>query len=305
MTCSASGFQHPSELRELLETLLARKEQLRLQDAAVDDLKAILSPDAEPEQKPMVSETALREHCYRAARHEERAQAVIVDAVAARVAESYRFPELPSIVREVGELFSLSEAQTRIIAALCAVEDDENLETLLRRSKYRTTIAVMAELADLDTTEFVQETAAGSMLERLGLVCYRGNREHALDIEISGPLLFAVRSNTMDDLHAGLFEETPAPRFGLEEFPVSRAELRTCSAALRGGHPVLIAGRPGIGKTEFVRTLVASLGRSAATLAAAARAGERSCTTALSRCAPGSTRRSPSFCSSFRSSTAF
>ncbi len=299
------------ELREVVETLFAHKTQLRLQDSAVEDLEATLSPSVEPERQPgcseqkrttehrdaaehhcgarengfvahrggvegheaAISETALRQHCYRAARHEDRAQALIVDVVAARVAESYHVPELPAIVREVGELFSLTEAQTRIIAALCAVEDDENLETLLRRSKYRTTVAVMAELADLDTTEFVQETAAGFTLERLGLVCYRSNREHALDIAIAGQLLFALRSNTMDDLRAGLFEETSPPRFGLEEFPVSSEELRTCSAALRGGHPVLIAGRPGIGKTEFVRTLVASLGRNAFTLAAGARAG--------------------------------
>nr|MDA3948598.1 AAA family ATPase [Spirochaeta sp.] len=87
-------------------------------------------------------------------------------------------------------------------------------------------------------------------------------------------LLFALRSNTLSDLTAGLIDETPKPQFALADFSISPEEIRTCAAAVRGGHPLLIAGAPGIGKTEFARTLVESLGREAHTLAAISRHSE-------------------------------
>ena len=110
---------------------------------------------------------------------------------------------------------------------------------------------------------------------RLRHVGFRGARDEVADITISRPLLFALRSNTLDDLKAGLFDETPRPAFALDQFSISPEEIRTCAAALRGGHALLISGEPGIGKTEFARSHVHSLGRRAHNLASATRRSAR------------------------------
>ena len=151
-----------------------------------------------------------------------------------------------------------------------------NADTATRQTTHRTQMSLLADAAGVDLATFVQETATGSTLERLGLVGFRGGRDEVADINISRPMLFALRSNTLDDLKAGLFDETPPAAFVLSQFSISPEETRTCAAALRGGHSLLISGEPGIGKTEFARALVHSLVRQARTLAAATRSWEHS-----------------------------
>lgn len=251
------------ELDTLVRHLIEQGSRLGLTREAVADLEA-----------PGITPTQIQRVCFRLARHNDSLHAAMVDFLADTARIPDEFPPLPDIAEKIGELFSLATGHIRILAALHALEDIEPLSNMMRQTTHRTQMDIIADAAEMDVTSFVRETAPGSPLERLGLISFRGGRDEVSDINISRPLLFALRSNTLDDLRAGLFDETPPPRFGLSDFSVDADEARTCAAAIRGGHPLLIAGEPGIGKTEFVRTLITSLGRRAHTLATVNRHSE-------------------------------
>jgi hypothetical protein len=235
----------PQELNALVAHLLTQKKHLKLPADAVAELESV-RPD---------SPLRLRQVGFRIARHNETLHPIIVDFIA-DAGEAPTCPAFPEIVDEIARMFSLSATHTQILMALYALEDIEPLSNIFRQTTHRTQMSLLADAAGVDLATFVQETANGSTLERLGLVGFRGGRDEVADINISRPLLFALRSNTLDDLKAGLFEETPPAAFVLSQFSISPEEIRTCSAALRGGHAVLISGEPGIGKTEFARALV-------------------------------------------------
>jgi len=244
------------ELTGLIRHILARKEELNLRSDAITELGSV-APSLQ----------RLRQVCLRVARHHEALHPIVVDYIFDNAEVSDTCPRVPDIVHDLSALFSLSAEHTRILVALFALEDIEVMSLLAHQSTQRRQMKLVADIADTDLATFVRHTAPGSTLDRLGLIVFRGGRDEIADINVSRPLLFTLRSDTLDDLRAGLFDETPSPQFPLSEFSLPPDEVRTCAAAIRGRHPLLIAGAPGVGKSEFARSLVASLGRSAHTLA--------------------------------------
>ncbi len=262
----------PEELTGLISHILTHKEELNLRSDTITDFEPFaLATDTAASsgtRSPAPSLQRLQQVCFRVLRHHEALQPVVVDYILDTAQIPDACPPFPPIVGKIATIFSLSVEHVRILIALFALEEIEPMANMMRQATHRTQMRILAEVADTDLTSFVQHTAPGSTLERFGLIAFRGGRDEVADINVSRPLLFALRSNTLDDLRAGLFDDTPSPQFQLGEFTLSRDEMRTCAAAVRGGHPLLIAGEPGIGKTEFARTLIESLGRKAHTLAA-------------------------------------
>ncbi|MFW5828306.1 MAG: AAA family ATPase, partial [Alkalispirochaeta sp.] len=273
----ALSIAEPEELAGLIGHILERKESLALRSDAVSELA---SGTGTSEFTP--APQRLQQVCFRVARHHEVLHPTVVnymvdtlDATSTTApGTAPTCPSLPEIVSEIASLFDLTDEHTRIIIALFALEDIEPIGNMMRQATHRTQMKILADVADVELTTFVRETAPGSHLERLGLVTFRGGRDEIADMNVSRPLLFALRSDTLDDLRAGLFDDTPHPQFRLDEFSIAPDEVRTCAAAIRGGHALLIAGEPGIGKTEFARTLITALGRRPHTLAATNRHSE-------------------------------
>lgn len=85
----------------------------------------------------------------------------------------------------------------------------------------------------MDVNTFSVLTSFGSRLVRLGLLTYHGSRDEVLDIDLSSPLMFALRSGSLDELTAGVLTESGPPRFGLDEFAVPEEEQETISAVLK------------------------------------------------------------------------
>gem|GEM_PF-1869413 len=246
----------PTELSGLVAPILEQKDFFQLPPHAIAEL-----------EKVQTSPRRLRELCFRVARHNEAIHPLIVDYITDQIEITDTFPAVPVIVDEVARIFSLSQVEIRILMALYALEDVEALAGLMHQATHRTQITLIADAADTDIGTFVGTTAPGSTLERLGLIAFRGGRDEISDINVSRPLLFAIRSNTLDDLKAGLFDDTPAPQFQLTEFSISPEETRISAATVRGRYPLLITGKPGVGKTEFARTLIHALDRTPHTLA--------------------------------------
>lgn len=263
----------PAELARLVKGILDRQEHFKLPPDAVEELTSVQPPsasDADP-----VSPHLLREVCVRVARRNGTLHPFIVDFITDHGDIPDVSPPLPAIVNDLARIFALSEVHVRILIALYGLEDIDPMSNLIREASHRTQMNLISDIAETDLSTFARETAAGSTLERLGLLNVRGGRDELVDIGMSRPLLFALRSNTLSELQAGLFDETPPPQFTLADFTVSPEEARTCAAALRGRHPLLITGEPGIGKTEFARTLTHSLGLQGHTLAAMNRASRQ------------------------------
>ncbi|MFP4329148.1 MAG: AAA family ATPase [Spirochaetaceae bacterium] len=264
----ALSIAEPGELNGLVGYILERRESLDLRPDAISDLASVAG-----QSEPTPSHHRLKQLCFRVARHNEVLHPTVVDYMVDSLDTADASfgtgapPPFPEIVAQIAALFGLRDEQTRILIALYALEDIDPIGEMMREATHRSQIRILADVAGVDLTIFVRETAPGAALERLGLVTFRGGRDEIADVSVSRALLFALRSNTLDDLRAGLFDDTPDPRFCLEEFSVPEDEIRTCTAAIRGGYALLIAGEPGIGKTEFARTLITALHRRPHTLA--------------------------------------
>ncbi len=268
LTQFALSVANHDEMIALIELVEHSRERLKVETDETIELNEIATaakPDANSREA-----TRLRDAFFRLTRRHDTVlpfiNTVIHDKI--RAAESAGPGELPEIAHQMANLFSLDESETRIVVAMYAVENRESLIGVIQNAPEWLALSVVAAAAAVDTREFVEKTAPGSRLVQLGLIVYRGSRDKLLDMSLSSPVLFSFRSDTLDDLRAGLFTATPDPRHALDDFPISAAEIRNCIASIAAGRPVLISGSPGVGKTEFVRSLAASIGRTAHTLAA-------------------------------------
>ncbi|TVQ21321.1 MAG: AAA family ATPase [Spirochaetaceae bacterium] len=256
------------ELCELVDRIGQSRERLKIEPDAIADLQeavALAAPGTGP-----AGCTRLRDACLRLARRHDPVMPFMTDRILAMIrgAATDEPVPVPAIATEVGRLFSLGENETRILSALYVMESSGPLASALRNAPDWIVLSIIAAAAGVDTQEFVERTIPGGRLEQLGLIALRGGRDELADVGLSRPVLFCFRSNTLDDLSAGLFATTPAPRHAIDDFPLSDEEIRICSASIAGGYPILLSGDPGVGKTEFARSLVASLGLRAHTLAA-------------------------------------
>lgn len=204
------------ELSRCASHILTRSEHLKLPPYARAELESI-APAADNAGQDAAAAPAplhLRRIFKRVARHNDAIKPVIIDCVKNPEA----CPPLPPIAHEVAQVFSLSATEMQILIALFTWTDLELAPNIMRDLTHRTQMNIIAEAAHTDLATFVKETAPGKPMERFGLISYRGGRDEIADIEVSRPLLFALRSDTVDDLKAGLFDETPEPQFTLLEF---------------------------------------------------------------------------------------
>jgi transitional endoplasmic reticulum ATPase len=173
----------------------------------------------------------------------------------------------PRIVRSIARLYSLEQSEIDILITLYAITTRDSLIKIFNEMPPLYTTAILAEMASLEQNVLMETIAPGRRLERLGLIIYAGNRPDVLDIQLTRPLQFTLRSNSIDDLWAGLFSPTPEPVYKVSDFSVSEVDIRSCISALRGGRSVLISGAPGLGKSEFARSLVMQMNQRIYTLA--------------------------------------
>lgn len=271
---SALRYATPEELSGLARHICEHAERYSLLPNEDDDLKSLLETvssceDDDPGEDRKYSWDLLRATMLRLARQHEAIHPVTISYIAHSAGVQISAPPTPPILNDIGKLFGLKAEHLRILSALFSLEDVDTFAALIRVVTYRAQLRLLADICEIDLPTFVQETSFGSPLEQLGIIALNGGRDELLDISLSRPLLFALRSNVLEEVRVGLFGETGAPRFQLGEFAVPVEETQTCAAALRGGYPLLISGDPGVGKTEFARTLVNSLGLTAHTLATA------------------------------------
>lgn len=248
-------------LSECEEDLLDRhREELQEVLAGIEELEA--HNDQETSLRIEALNTRLQVAVMKCASSDDSCSVCIVDILLDGTESDIEAVVLPQILHELQEQFSLTETHMRIIAALFSLSEIGRLPSLLHNSVSPFVAGrMLAEICGIDMQIFVRETMAGSRLANLGMLDCGRTRDEFADIELSRPLLFALRSNTLDDLRAGLFCETPACRYEIADFPLPETEIRNCTATISGNQALLLCGRPGIGKSEFARSIIRSLGR--------------------------------------------
>lgn len=167
----------------------------------------------------------------------------------------------PQVAKEIAELLDLSDEEIRILIVLHALQESCDLQGCLRETNGREALRAIAGCCGCDVARFSECTRQGSRLESHGLIQYRGNRDSWDDINLSAPLIYSFISGGVDDLRAGLFVKPRRAQYVPEEFAVPPTECAIMAGVLKRSGALLLAGRPGVGKTEFAYALAESLGK--------------------------------------------
>ena len=177
-----------------------------------------------------------------------------------RVAADGNTP-MPQVAAEIAELLDLSDEETTILVVLHAVQESGDLQGCLRDENGREALRAVAASAGCSVAEFSEHTRQGSRLQSYGLIQYRGHRDSWDDINLSSPLMYSFTSGGIADLRAGLFSGPRSAEYVPEDFAVPRSECAVMAGVLKRRGSLLLAGRPGVGKTEFAYALAESLGK--------------------------------------------
>ncbi|MCA1754531.1 MAG: ATP-binding protein, partial [Spirochaeta sp.] len=169
--------------------------------------------------------------------------------------------KLPEVACEIADLLELSDEEITILVVLHAIQESSDLQGCLRDENGREALRAIAQCCRCDVAEFSELTRRGSRLESYGLLQYRGHRDSWDDINLSAPLMYSFISGGIDDLRAGLFTEPRRAEYVPEEFAVPKSEYSVMAGVLKRSGALLLAGRPGVGKTEFAYALAESQGR--------------------------------------------
>ncbi len=180
----------------------------------------------------------------------------------------------PPIARTLRETFALTGDEQSVLVALFAANELDDVNTLLHQQADRRALSALADVAGVSVAEYARLTAAGGRLERFGLITHgRGSRDSWNDVSLSAPVLFSFLSHTLDDLSGGIFAASREARLTPEDFPLSAVERAVIRGALSAGRSVLLAGSPGVGKTEFAYAVAAAMGRTVRSVETTSRHG--------------------------------
>lgn len=263
----ALAVAEDDEVRRCAIRLLAVSEPT---SAAILDLVREVAPTVDAVATAPISD--LRRTVARAARRNDHAQVIVLAELGGTV--TCDAAPVPRVIREVGELFGLTPTQQRILLALYLIEDFPPLTAIVSPTTARPILETIAEFAGSTYSDAVRESGPGGTLALRGLIA-GGARDEISDISISRPVLFALRSGSVEEIDAGLFDDPSVPRFTVADFAVPHSAIAACRTVLRSGRSVLLVGSPGVGKTEFARALAADMGLTPRALTASSRRAER------------------------------
>lgn len=264
LTDLAIAVAPPHAIVKLRDALIQKSEEhVRLRDT-LDEFA-----DVDPSETERLRLLLGRVHH----RHDDLEQ-VIVDSISDSIPTELPPTAHPRIVDELGDMLGLDPVSRRILIGLFCIEDVDPISSVLREMSHKSQLDLLAELVGTDLQTLVSATAVGSPLAQLGVIGQVRARDELKDVGLTARVLFVLRSETLDDLTAGMFDETPEPGFAVQDFSIGEVEIESCIAAIESGQSLLIAGGPGLGKSEFARSLIRFVGRTARTLGCDGVAGE-------------------------------
>lgn len=166
------------------------------------------------------------------------------------------------IISDLGRKYNLLDEELRIISVLYLWEQWNILEQTLRGNSSSDYVKTISGLCGLSITHFAQLIRNESDLQKKGLIRSQSRHRPNTEVELSPSLLFALSSRDLSLISSGLFRENRDSKYETDQFAIPPLEIDFIISALRSNKSVLIAGEPGIGKTEFAYSIAEFMERS-------------------------------------------
>lgn len=174
--------------------------------------------------------------------------------------QSIDFP-IPSVIKNLKKKYNLLDEELRIISILYLWEEWDVLNHTIRFESDSDFLKTLSGLCRLTLSEFAKLTYNHSNLRKKGLIRDQGRHIHKNMVELNPALLFAINSKDLNMITSEMYRETRKAKYKPAQFPVPQLEKEFIFSALRVNKSVLIAGEPGVGKTEFAYGVAEYLGK--------------------------------------------
>ena len=207
----------------------------------------------------------------------EVARTLIRERYAAIEKKAPRLPRKPLLARNIagfGKELGLGQVEQDILHFVCLTRICSLLDSTVELLGYMThgrVLKVFSECLGYSLEEVRPAMAASGMLHRASLLWVDNSKQYNFRFKLDMPSglddALTVRYRDILDLFVFSVARGKAPQLTLDRFPHLKVDIGILQKYLRGsiasGKPgvnVLIHGRPGTGKTEFVRAIARHVG---------------------------------------------
>jgi transitional endoplasmic reticulum ATPase len=164
--------------------------------------------------------------------------------------------------RGIQRLFGLSDTDAEILLFLYAVSQFEGLETVWTSHRPHGRSRLIAVATGLDETAVTESLSAGSRMMITGILqtCSSQNNH---SVSLTSDVIAAVSHQAPESMKSSYLIEMKPSSLTLDSFAVPDAARRIVGSLIGSTdrHHILVVGRPGLGKTEFIRCISRTTGK--------------------------------------------
>lgn len=160
------------------------------------------------------------------------------------------------------ELFRLSDTDAAILVFLYAVSQFEGLETVWASHTPHGRSRLIAIATGLDESAVATGLSSGSRMMFMGLLQTTGG-QNSLSVSLTSDVIAAISHRSPQSMKSNYLLEMNPSSLKLESFTIPEATRRIIGTLIHSPdrHHILVVGEPGIGKTEFIRCIARSAGK--------------------------------------------
>ena len=169
---------------------------------------------------------------------------------------------LTETTRGMQELFRLSDTDAKILVFLYAVSQFEGLETVWTSHTPHGRSRLIAIATGLDENDVANALSSGSRMMVMGLLQTTGG-QNSLSVSLTSDVIAAISNRAPQSMKSNYLLEMNPSSLNLESFTIPETTRRIIRSLIQSPdrHHILVVGQPGIGKTEFIRYIARSAGR--------------------------------------------
>ena len=160
------------------------------------------------------------------------------------------------------DLFRLSDTDATILVFLYAICQFEGLETVWTSHTPHGRSRIIAVATGLDESAVANALSSGSRMMFMGLLQTTGS-QNSISVSLTSDVITAISHRAPQSMKSNYLLEMSPSSLNLESFMIPEATLWIIGSLIQSPdrHHILVVGEPGIGKTEFIRCIARSAGK--------------------------------------------